>query len=121
MAAIQKWLAIQSANAMRILRLVHLSRTEPEREAAREFDVDEIEATRDLYAAQGRALPDDPTVIDVVRALAHIAGSHRGRNELPGAIVLARGLERVQIVANAARGRQRRKTRRSDARIRQEK
>ncbi len=123
MGAIRKWLALQCANAMRILRLVQLSRTEPDRDASKEFDPDELEATRDLYAAQGRSLARKPKLIDVVLALASIAGSHRARGELPGAIVLERAMERVQIVAAAARGKRERAARskrKPNARIRQE-
>ncbi len=103
--AIEKWLAIQSANAMRIQRLARLIRTEPETPARKEFSDDEIEAARDLYAAQKRTFADEPTVLQLAMVLANIAGSHRAAGELPGAIVLARGLERVLIVASAMRGR----------------
>lgn len=97
--AIIKWATIHAAVAARALRLAHLARTTPDVPAATEFTPYEIDAAF-LLAKRKRDRRKKillSEMIDLVAQEGGFAGKYSGR--LPGAQVLARGLERIATLA----------------------
>lgn len=97
-----RWATIMAAVAARIERLKYLSRSEPERPATDEFSRDEIDALLLLRQAHGYIEYESgsgrtPTIGEVTSWIADLGG-HMGSKKTrpPGAIVLRRGLERLE-------------------------
>lgn len=92
---------------MRIARLKHLGRTEPERPATDELTRDELDALIVLHRPPSWRPGRTPTMGQAMRWVG-VSGGHRGRRSAPpaGATVLARGLEQV-VTAAAVRRAQR--------------
>jgi hypothetical protein len=115
--ALQKWAAVLAAVAARIERLKYLARKEPEAPASIELTAAELEALRlDRLdrARQARAyartrppnkrpkvekVPAMPTIAVAVAWLAELGGWIGPRNGPPGSTTIARGLERVRMLA----------------------
>lgn len=98
--AITSWAAILAAVAMRIQRLTHLARTAPDTPADEELNRYEIEALIRLKKPAKFKPGDIPPISIVIRWLAEIGGyTGRSSGGPPGAIVLARGLDRIQLAA----------------------
>jgi len=108
---IERFAVISASAAMRIQRLTHLARTAPDEPATIEFSRAEIDATILLREPKGVERGDTPTVGDVVRWIADLGGfmgpspKNKTATRRPGAIVIARGIERIAPVASLlARG-----------------
>jgi hypothetical protein len=104
--AASTWATLLAAVAIRVERLKHLARTEPELPASIELSPAEIEATIIMKRRQKKrteTIPDSmPTIAQVVLWIAEL-GSYAGKSSggPPGAITIARGLEKVRAVASA--------------------
>jgi hypothetical protein len=115
--ALQKWAIVLAAVAARIERLKYLARKHPEAPASIELTESEIEALRldrldrarkaHSYARTRPAnkrpkvepVPAMPTVATAVVWLAELGGWIGPRNGPPGSTTIARGLERVGLLA----------------------
>jgi hypothetical protein len=95
---IERWATILASVAVRILRLKYLSRNTPDLPATVELNAHEIKAARLLN--KPKKAPTAPTIGQVVAWLADIGG-YVGKSSggPPGAIVIARGLDRIASVA----------------------
>jgi Transposase DNA-binding/Transposase DDE domain len=95
---VERWATILASIAMRILRLKYLSRNTPDLPATVELNEHEIKAARLLN--KPKKAPTAPTIGQVVAWLADIGG-YVGKSSggPPGAIVIARGLDRIAPVA----------------------
>jgi len=98
---IEKWAAMQAAVAMRILRLTYLARTAPETPATAVFAVAEVQAAlvatrRPLRKPRGAA----HTIVEIRDAVARLGGyTGKASGGPPGALVIARGLCRMELLA----------------------
>jgi hypothetical protein len=98
---IEKWATMQAAVAMRILRLTYLARTAPETPATAVLTVGEVQAA--LVATHQP--PRKPrgvaqTVAEILDAVARLGGyTGKSSGGPPGALVIARGLCRVELLA----------------------
>lgn len=101
--AVIKWATILAAVASRAERLRHRYRDEPEAPASVEFTDDELEAISFL-ANENRPAPlvraRDLRLAESIRLIANLGGyvGNRGSGP-PGAVTIARGLERVLFTA----------------------
>ena len=97
---IEIWGTIMTSVAMRIQRLTHLARHESELPATAELSSQEIEATILLRKPKGVKRTDVPTIGEAVRWIADLGGyTGKSSGGPPGAVVLARGLQRIEPVA----------------------
>jgi hypothetical protein len=102
---IERFAVISASAAMRIQRMIHFARTSPDEPATIEFSPAEIEATIVMREPKGVAREDIPSVGEVVRWIADIGGfmgpspKNKTATRRPGAIVVARGLEKIASVA----------------------
>jgi hypothetical protein len=94
-----RWATILASVSVRIQRLIHLSRTEPDQPATVEFTQPEIDAVIAVRKPKGVRQGDVPPIVDVVRWIAD-EGGYTGKSSggPPGARVLARGMERMQVI-----------------------
>jgi hypothetical protein len=94
-----RWAVILASVAMRIQRLIHLSRSQPDAPATLEFTQPEIDAVIAAAHPKGYKAGDVPRLVDVVRWIAQ-EGGYTGRSSggPPGATVLTRGMERLQVL-----------------------
>jgi hypothetical protein len=95
------WATILAAVATRLLRLIYLSRNQPEISASVEFEPSEIKATIMLYKPKGVAKNASPSLGELVLWIAEMGG-YMGKSSggPPGAIVIARGLLRIEVLAS---------------------
>ena len=97
---IERWLRILAAVAMRIVRLTYLARTQPDVSPTLELSPAEIRATILLRQPKGIRPDAKPTMGQVVRWIADLGGyTGKSSGGPPGALVLTRGLRRVEPVA----------------------
>lgn len=95
--AIERWATILASVAMRIQRLMHLSRAQPDMPASAELTKHEVEAVIVLRRPRGVARTAKPTLAEVVRWIADLGGyTGKSSGGPPGAIVLARGLDYIR-------------------------
>jgi hypothetical protein len=95
-------LAVSLPIAWLILRLRHVSRTEPERRATGLLSPTMLECLRILTIESKRPpLPASPTYKDITWAIAGLGG-HIKNNGDPGFLVLGRGLETLIMAADIA-------------------
>lgn len=98
--AICKWATVLASVAMRIERIVYLSRQEPDLPADVEFNRAEIDAVILLRRPKGVRRGDLPTVGQVARWIADLGGYTGKSSGGPfGQKVLARGLDYIAPVA----------------------
>lgn len=96
--AIMKWATILACTAMRIERLKHLARTEPELPATVEFTPLELQAIVLLRNPPGYRPGTVPTISTAVRWVADLGGyTGKSSGGPPGAITIGCGLESVRI------------------------
>jgi hypothetical protein len=92
-----RWATILASVAARIVRMTYLARTQPDSPATIELSASEIDA---IYLGGKRRRPSCPTLSEAVFLLAKVGGyvgkTSRGP---PGALVIARGLQRIQLLA----------------------
>lgn len=99
--AIIRWASILASAAMRILRLTRLSRTTPAEPALCELTQAEIDAAIVSRKPKGYQRGDVPPISLVVRWIADLGGyTGKSSGGPPGAIVIRRGLERLQTLAD---------------------
>src|SRR6266850_1668060 len=91
-AALVRVLAIFAPIAWRLLAMRTLSRLEKPPSAATLFDEDDLRVVRFLASKRKHRVPANPTVRDVMLALAAIGG-HLKRNGDPGWITIGRGYD----------------------------
>lgn len=96
---IQLWATLLAAVAMRIERLKYLARHQPDLPASVEFSRDEIDAVIVLRQPTGYRRGDTPSIAQIVRWVADLGGYIGPSNGPPGATVIGRGLQSVQIAA----------------------
>lgn len=98
--AVCKWATVLASVAMRIERIVYLSRQEPDLPADVEFSRPEIDAAILLRKPKGVKRGQLPTVAEVARWIADLGGYTGKSSGGPfGAKVLARGLDYIAPVA----------------------
>lgn len=91
-----RWMIILAAVVVRAVRLTHIARTDPERDAAAEFTPIEVNTVRRVLAQLGRKL-EPMTVRLMVRTIANIGGYvPQKSNPQPGTQTLLRGLKRLE-------------------------
>lgn len=101
---IKKWATISAAVAMRIERLTRLARTSPELPATAELTQAEIDAVILLKKPAGCRRGDIPSIASAVRWIADLGGyTGKSSGGPPGAIVIGRGLKRIEPVVVALR------------------
>jgi len=101
---IERWATILAAVAVRIVRLTYLARHEEERPASLEFEPVEIKAVVLLREPKGFDRRKTPTVGQMVRWLADLGGyTGKSSGGPPGAIVIARGLDKIQSAVTVLR------------------
>jgi len=92
-----RWVSILASVAMRILRMTYLAREKPELPADIEFEREEIDAVILLRKPAGQRRGARPTIGELVRWIADLGGyTGKSSGGPPGAIVIRRGLERIQ-------------------------
>jgi hypothetical protein len=97
---IERWATISASVAMRLLRLVYLSRHQPTTPASDELSRGEIDAIILARKPKGVKRGATPSMADAVRWLADYGGyTGKSSGGPPGAIVIARGLQRIQTLA----------------------
>lgn len=107
--AVVKWATMLAVVAVRAEHLRHVARTSPEEPATSELTATELEAlilVKRREKKKNEVIPDDtPTIAQAVRWIADIGGYVGNKSSgKPGATVIARGLERLLIVAETIDG-----------------
>lgn len=102
---IERWATILASVAMRIVRLTYLSRVTPQAPATVEFTRPEIEAVILLKKPRGVRRSSTPTVAELTRWIADLGG-YVGKSSggPPGALVIARGLRRIEPIVTVLVG-----------------
>lgn len=96
-----RWATILASVGMRLLRLTYLARKAPEAPATVELTSAEVEAVLVLKAPK-RKTRGMPTIAEAVRWIADLGGyTGKSSGGPPGALVIARGLHRVEPLAYA--------------------
>jgi len=99
-----KWATMLAAVAARAVRLSYLARSQPELPATVELTQDEIDAAMILKKRTGYQRGDVPTLGEAVRWIADIGGyTGKSSGGPPGPKVIARGLKRVEALAEGLR------------------
>lgn len=99
-AHIERWATILASVAARIVRLTYLARTTPEAPATIELTEPEIEAIL-LANRRGPSFRNSVTISQAVSMLAKIGGyTGTSSGGPPGAIVITRGLQRIELLAH---------------------
>jgi len=101
-----KWALVLASVAVRIERMIYLSRNEPDLSATVEFTQAEIDAVILVRRPKGVHPGESPSVGQVIRWIADLGGyTGKSSGGPPGSKVLARGMLRFQPVAEVlARG-----------------
>jgi hypothetical protein len=99
-----KWAVILAAVAIRVERMKHLGRTQPELPASEELSIYEINALLLLKQREKKRTEEVPNEVPTMQKatlwLAHLGG-YVDQKSPPGAITIGRGFERVRAVAEA--------------------
>ncbi len=99
-ASILRWATVLASVAMRIMRLTYLARSKPETPATAELTQPEVDAVVALKRNTGFRRGQVPPIGRIVQWLAEIGGyTGKSSGGPPGAIVIARGLQRIQALA----------------------
>ena len=98
-----RWATMLAAVALRVERLKHLARTEPDAPATAELSPLEIDALRAAkrhgFTKRTEVITDDvPSMRLAVRWIAQMGGFHGREHVQPGAATLGRGLERLMTL-----------------------
>ncbi len=95
-----RWAMILASVGVRLLRLTYLARSKPSLPATEELSHAEIEAAILLRKPKGLKRKSIPTIADAVRLIADLGGyTGKSSGGPPGALVIARGLQRLRSVA----------------------
>lgn len=99
-----KWATILAAVAARATRLTYLAREKPDSDATEELSREELDAAIALLQPRGIKLGAEPTLAQAVRWIADLGGyTGKSSGGPPGATVVARGLQKVEILAQGIR------------------
>ncbi|HET9955721.1 MAG TPA: IS4 family transposase [Polyangiaceae bacterium] len=98
--ALSNALALLAPIAWQLLLLKTESRVHPDAPATSMLDEDELRVLR--LVSQRRKLPDNPTMLDAMLAIAGLGG-HLKHNGPPGWITLARGYEKLRNLTTGLR------------------
>jgi Transposase DNA-binding len=98
--AIERWLMLHAAVAMRTLRITYLARVRPEAPATDVLSARELEALRLLRARHGRETPARLTAGALLPMLASLGGYAGNGRRPPGPKVLGRALRRLAMAAD---------------------
>lgn len=99
-----KWATIHAAVAARATRLAYLAREKPSELATVELTQWEIDAAIVLLRPKGAKLGDVPSLGQAVRWIADLGGyTGKSSGGPPGPTVIARGLTKVEILAEGLR------------------
>ena len=102
---IERWATVHASVAMRILRLTHLGRGKPDEPATVELAQAEIDAVILLQKPRGALRGTVPTIAEVTRWIADLGGyTGKSSGGPPGPKVIARGLRRLEPVAQVLLG-----------------
>ena len=94
-----RWATILAAIALRLLRLTYLARTAPDAPATVELSAAEIKAI--VVAREPKSVPRSVSIAHAIRWLADLGGYTGYRSSgPPGALTIARGLQRIEILAS---------------------
>ena len=97
---ITRWATILASVGMRLLRLTYLARSNPDLPATTELSPAEVKAVILLRKPKGLGRDSMPTIGVVVRLIADLGGyTGKSSGGPPGALVIARGLNRLRPVA----------------------
>jgi hypothetical protein len=101
-----RWAPMLAAIAMRVERLKHLARTQPELPASAELseiEVDALRAAKTRIKKRTETIPTGmPSIGQAVRWIAELGGyTGKSSGGPPGSITIARGFERLLIWADA--------------------
>lgn len=98
--AIIRWATVLASVAARIIRVTYLARENPDLAATVDFDKAEIDAILLGSKRTRHRLGEVPTMGELVTLLARIGGfTGKASGGPPGALVLARGFQRIQLLA----------------------
>lgn len=97
--ALMLWATILAGAAMRVERLKHRSRSEPDIDALEELSEAEIKAVTMKLQPQGYNEGDEVTLSQAVEWIAMLGGWSRNHTQPPGAVVIERGLRRIESLA----------------------
>jgi hypothetical protein len=96
-----RWASILASVAIRLLRLTYLARAAPDEPASTELAQSEIDAVIVSRRPKGFHRGDIPAISLLVLWLADLGGyTGKSSGGPPGAIVIRRGLERIQSLAD---------------------
>lgn len=106
MDRVVRWATMLAAVAIRIERLKHLARTQPDAPATIELSLLELEALRAAKSkikSRVEVVPDSvPTIAQAVRWIADLGGyTGKSSGGPPGSTTIGRGLERLMIWTDA--------------------
>jgi hypothetical protein len=88
----------------RATRLSYLAREKPDSAATEELTREELDATIALLQPKGIELGAEPTLAQAVRWIADLGGyTGKSSGGPPGPTVIARGLQKVEILAEGIR------------------
>ncbi len=102
-----RWATMLAAVALRVERLKHLARTEPDAPATVELSLHEVntlrEAKRRGFTKRTERITDDiPNIRTAVRWIARMGGFHGKEHVEPGAMTIGRGLQELLTLARGA-------------------
>jgi hypothetical protein len=101
---IVRWATVLASVAMRILRLMYLSRVHPETDATVEFEPVEVKAIVLLRKPKSVKASQRFTMAQVVRWVADLGGyTGKSSGGPPGAIVISRGLDYIRSAVTLLR------------------
>jgi hypothetical protein len=99
-AHVERWATLLASVAIRLLRLMFLSRNHPQSPATVELTRAEIDAAILIRKPRGIRRGARVTISDVVRWIADLGGyTGKSSGGPPGAVVIARGLDHIQSAA----------------------
>lgn len=96
--AVEKWARLLADNAMRIERLKHLSRTQPDAPANVELSQEEVDALLILKRPEDFKARLHPSISTAVTLIAELGGyTGKSSGGPPGSITIGRGLKQLEV------------------------
>lgn len=103
--AVEKWARLLADNAMRIERLKHLARTQPDAPANVELSEEEVDALLILKRPEDYRAKLRPSISTAVTLIAELGG-YTGKTSSggpPGSITIGRGLKELEVAVRTLR------------------
>lgn len=99
---VMRWAAVLASVAVKILRLTYLARHQPDLSSLEELSPFQVDAIVLSSKTKKHKVGSAPTMKEIVRLLAGVGGwTGQYTDQPPGALVLARGLYRIETLADA--------------------